>query len=296
MLGATMSEAARIVLFGVNGQLGHCLVNAFTDAGYEVTGIDRAGCDFARATAKEIAVIIRAVEPQMVINAAAYTAVDLAESKTAIAMRINAELPEMIAHACREQSIPFLHFSTDYVFDGMRGAPYAADAPTNPINAYGSSKLAGEVGVAKHGGHIVRLQWVYANRGKNFYLTMKKMLAARDELRVVADQLGAPSHAEHIAAAVVMAAPRMIDGQVPAGIYHLAASGHTSWHGFACAIAAAMGSAARVVPIITAEYPQPAARPKDTRLDTRTLASYGITMPHWRDGLAHAMKAPHADS
>lgn len=291
-----VSEAARIVLFGVNGQLGHCLLNRFTDAGYEVTGIDRAQCDFATATAKEIAVIIRAVEPQLVVNAAAYTAVDLAENETALAMRINAEIPQMMAHACAEQSVPFLHFSTDYVFDGARGAPYREDVATNPINAYGASKLAGEVGVAKHGGYIFRLQWVYANRGKNFFLTMKKLLAERDEVRVVADQLGAPSHAAQIAAAVVVAAPRIIAGDIPQGMYHLAASGHTSWHGFACAIAEASGCSPRVVPILTSEYPQAAARPKDTRLDTGALASYSITMPHWCDGLALAMKEPHADS
>lgn len=291
-----VSEVTRIVLFGVHGQVGRCLHSAFTRAGYEVTGIDRTRCDFATATAKEIAVIIRAVEPQLVINAAAYTAVDLAETETALAMRINVEIPELIAHSCAEQSTPFLHFSTDYVFDGARGAPYAVDAPTNPISAYGASKLAGEVGIKKHGGHIFRLQWVFAGVGKNFFLTMKQLLATREEVRVVADQLGAPSHAEHIAQAVVSAAPAIISAEIPQGVYHLAAGGHTSWHGFACAIADASGSHARIVPITTTEYPTVAARPRDTRLDCGDLARYGIRMPHWREGLMLAMKATHADS
>lgn len=291
-----VSEAPRIVLFGMNGQLGRCLLRQFTAAGYEVTGIDRLACDFATATPKQIAVILRAVEPQLVINAAAYTAVDKAETEVALATRINAEMPEIIAAAAAEQSIPTLDFSTDYVFDGLRGAPYGEDAATNPLNAYGASKLAGEAGVRKHGGYIFRLQWVYAGAGKNFFLTMQTLLSTREEVRVVADQLGAPSYAEHIAQAIVAAAPKIISGEITQGIYHLTAQGHTSWHGFACEIAKRMGSGAHVVPITTTEYPQPAMRPKDTRLDTRALAQYGITMPHWRDGLEQAMKAPHADS
>lgn len=291
-----MSEPARIVLFGVSGQVGSRLLTTLTHAGYEVTGIDRARCDFTTATAKEIAVILRAVEPQLVINAAAYTAVDASENAAALAMRINAELPEMMAVAAAEQSIPFIHFSTDYVFDGLRGAPYAEDAEPHPVNAYAQSKYAGEVAVAKHGGHIFRLQWVYAGTGKNFFLTMKKLLAERDEVRVVADQLGAPTHAQHVADAIALAAPRIISGEILAGMYHLISQGHSSWHGFACAIAKATKSNARVLPIVTAEYPLPAIRPKDARLSMGKLAVHDITMPHWREGIALAMKEHHENS
>jgi dTDP-4-dehydrorhamnose reductase len=284
-----VSEAPRIVLFGVNGQVGHRLLQTLNTAGYEVTGIDRARCDLATATAKEIATIIRAVEPQLVINATAYTGVDAAETDNAMAQRLNAEVPGLMAAACEEQHVPFLHFSTDYVFDGLRGAPYRENAEVNPVNAYAVTKRAGEVAVQQHKGHIFRLQWVFDARGKNFFLTMKKLLTERPELKVVADQLGAPSNALHIARAVTQAAPKLIDGVIPVGIYHLTAGGSTSWHGFACAIAKAVESTATILPLVSAEYPLPATRPKDARLNCSALASYGVAMPHWREGLTSAM-------
>jgi dTDP-4-dehydrorhamnose reductase len=285
-----VNEPLRIVLFGISGQLGSRLMTTLADAGYEVTGLDRRTLDFTTATAKEIAVKLRAVEPHLVINAAAYTAVDAAENEVALAQRINAEIPEIIAQTCAEQSVPMIHFSTDYVFDGARGAPYAEDATPHPLNAYAHSKLGGEQAVRQHGGYVFRLQWVYAGTGKNFFCTMKKLLSERDEVRVVADQLGAPSHALHVAQAITQAAPNIISGEIPAGIYHLTSQGHTSWHGFACAIAQALNSRACVVPIVTTEYPTPAIRPKDTRLDCSALASFGIRMPHWRDGISLAVK------
>jgi dTDP-4-dehydrorhamnose reductase len=284
-----VSGAARIVLFGMNGQVGNRLMCTLAEAGYEVTGIDRARCDLANATAKDIATIIRAVEPQLVINATAYTGVDAAETDSALANCINAEVPGLMAAACEEQHVPFLHFSTDYVFDGLRGAPYREDAKVHPVNAYAVTKRAGEIAVSKHKGHIFRLQWVFDARGKNFFLTMKKLLAERSELKVVADQLGAPSNALHIAQAVAKAVPKIIEGTIPAGIYHLTARGNTSWHGFACAIAKAVNSSAIILPLVSAEYPLPAARPKDARLDCGALASYGIAMPHWHDGLTEAV-------
>ena len=291
-----VSEPTRMVLFGMNGQVGARLMETLVQAGYEVTGIDRARCDLASATPKDIAVIIRAVEPSLVINASAYNAVDAAEGNAVMAERINGDIPTLMAHAAMEQGVPFLHFSTAYVVDGGQGAPYREDASVNPINAYAISKRAGELGVRAHGGHVVRLQWVFDARGKNFFLTMKKLLAQRDELRVVADQLGAPSNALHIAQAITKAVPMMMDGRLPADMYHLTADGYTSWHGFACAIAAATHSAARVLPIVTAEYPTPAARPKDSRLNSSALASHGIAMPHWRNGLTQATRDLHENS
>ncbi len=288
-----MSDSQRIVLFGVNGQVGHRLLETLTVAGYEVTGIDRARCELATATAKDIATIIRAVEPQLVINATAYTGVDAAETDAAVARRLNAEVPGLMASACEDQHVPFLHFSTDYVFDGLRGAPYTEEAHVHPGCVYGVTKRAGELAVANHQGHIFRLQWVFDARGKNFFRTMRKLLAARAEVTVVADQLGAPSNALHIAEAVTKAVPKIIKGAIPAGIYHLTAGGNTSWHGFACAIAKMIGSKATIRPLVSAEYPTPAARPKDARLDCSTLASHGIAMPHWRDGLTQAMSDCH---
>jgi dTDP-4-dehydrorhamnose reductase len=281
---------ARIVLFGINGQVGSRLNEALTAAGYDVTGIDRARCDFAAATAKDVAVIIRAVEPSIVINAAAYTSVDQAEREPELAQRINVQLPGFIASSSAEQQVPCVHFSTDYVFDGVHGAPYAEAAPANPLGVYAKSKHEGEQAARAHGAHVFRLQWVFDTRCKNFFLTMKKLLAEREEVRVVADQLGAPSHAKHIADAITQLAPRLIRGEIPADIYHLTAGGFTSWHGFACAIADVTKSTARVVPIVTSEYPTLAPRPKDARLNTSKLASHGIAMPHWREGLAEALK------
>lgn len=284
-----VSETPRIVLFGLNGQVGRRLMQTLEAAGYEVTGIDRARCDFATATAKDVAVIIRAVEPVAVVNAAAYTAVDKAESESELARRINATLPEYIAASCAEQQVPMIHFSTDYVFDGLGGAPYAEDARTNPLGVYAKSKLAGEQAVRASGGYVFRLQWVFDSRGKNFFLTMKQLLAEREQVRVVADQLGAPSHALHVAQAVTQALPQVVSAALPPAIYHLASAGYTSWHGFACAIAASTRSNASVVPIVSEEYPTPTPRPKDGRLDVSALAKHGIAMPHWREGLAQAM-------
>jgi len=291
-----VSEPQRIVLFGAQGQLGSRLLQALTFAGYEVTGIDRSRCDFSHASVRDIAVILRAVEPQLIINAAAYTAVDMAEREVAQAMRINAEIPAILAEIAQEQSIPFMHFSTDYVFDGKQTTPYVEDAATHPLNVYGQSKRAGELAVRAHGGYVFRLQWVYAGGGQNFFTRMAALLRTRDALRVVADQIGAPSHAAHIAQALVQAVPLMLVGDMAPSIYHLCADGCTSWHGFACAIAKAIGSKAQLQPITSAEYPLPALRPKEVRLGTSALAAHGIFMPHWREGIALAAKEAHADS
>ena len=289
-----MSEMPRIVLFGSTGRVGKRLMVTLAAAGYDVTGIDRARCDFTTATPKDIAVIIRAVEPVAVINASAYTAVDKAEGEEALAMRINAEIPGMIAASAAEIGVPLIHCSTDYVFDGLRSQPNTEADTTNPLSAYGRSKLAGEQAVRTHRAHVFRLQWIFEGRGKNFFMTMARILATQPEARVVADQLGAPSHAQHIAQAITDALPAICSGTLPPAIYHLAAAGYTSWHGFACAIAQATSSAATIRAIVATEYPLPAARPKDARLSTAALAAHGIAMPHWREGVALAAKEYHA--
>lgn len=273
-----------ILLFGSNGQLGARLSAALTAAGYEVTALDRAAFDFAEATPKQIETTLRAVEPALIINAVAYTAVDKAESQYDLAMRINAELPRQLAEAAQTAGIPFLHFSTDYVFDGVRGR-YTESAPTNPLNAYGETKRAGEEGVLAAGGYVFRLQWVYDARGQNFLLTMKRLLSEKPALSIVADQIGAPSCARDLADAVTRAVPLMLEKKLAAGVYHLAAGGYTSWHGFACAIAAFLQREIPIQPITSAEYPLPATRPLDGRLDCSALAAHGIALPHWHAAL-----------
>lgn len=285
-----MSDSGRVVLFGSHGQLGARLFAKLNHAGYDVTAIDRARCDFATSSERDIEIILRAVEPALLINAAAFTAVDAAESARADASRVNAAVPEIMARAAQASAIPFLHFSTDYVFDGARGAPYGVDAPPAPVNHYGATKLAGERAVMAYGAHCFRLQLVYEAARENFFSRIRAALQTRDEIRVVADQIAAPSFVGHVATAMTTAVPKIVEKSLPSGIYHLAAAGHTSRHGFACAIAQAMGSATRIIPITSAEFPTPAARPHDTRLDCRTLAAYGISMPHWRDGVAAAME------
>lgn len=285
-----MSDCHRVVLFGSSGQLGARLITTLTDAGYDVTGIDRARCNFSTVSERDIEIILRAVEPALIINAAAFTAVDAAENARDEAHRVNATVPEILARHAALSVIPFLHFSTDYVFNGARGAPYTEDEPVSPINHYGVTKLAAEQAVAAHGGHVFRIQFVYDVARKNFFSTIRDALQTRAEIRVVADQIAAPSFVGHVAAAITAAVPKIIAGTLPAAIYHLTAAGHTSRHGFACAIAQAMASSARIIPVASTEFPTPAMRPRDTRLDCRALAAYGITMPHWREGLAAALE------
>lgn len=283
-----MTGQPSLLIFGATGQVATRLREQLGER-YDITALDRAACDFATADSRKIDTILRAVDPALIINATGYTAVDKAESDEAAAYQVNAHAPGLIAAAAHAASIPFVHFSTDYVFDGGLHSPYGEGVRTSPINVYGASKRAGEELVGEQGGHIFRLQWVFDSRGRNFFLTMRSLLAQRPEMNIVADQMGAPSWAGHIAQSVAAALPLIADGRLPQGIYHLTAGGYTSWHGFACAIAAAMNSSTCIHPITTAEYPVPATRPKDTRLDCTRLAGYGISMPHWREGLAAAM-------
>lgn len=271
----------RVLLFGANGQIGFRLAQQLGD---DCIALDRAACDVTTLDAKKIHVLIEAHQPTHLINATGYTQVDAAETDEVTAMQVNAAAPLLLAQVAAARGLHFTHFSTDYVFDGKRGAPYAETAATQPVNRYGASKLVGEAEVLAAGGTVFRLQWLYDVRGRNFFQTLHRLLAEGKSLRIVADQLGAPSFAPDIAACVIQALMR----NIPAGLYHLTAGGHTSWHGFACAIAA--GHAVPIEPITSAEYPLPAARPRDARLDCSALASHGIAMPHWRDGLARAME------
>lgn len=271
-----------ILLFGAHGQVGARIAQQA-----ECIALSRNDADFMALDIAAVEKLIDRHQPTHIINAAGFTAVDAAETQSETAYAVNAAAPKTIAQAAAGHGIPFFHFSTDYVFDGVNGAPYAEDARVNPLNHYGKSKLYGEQAALDAGGRVFRLQWVFDTRGSNFYLSMRRLLAERATLNVVADQLGAPSHARHIARAVLQSLA------LPAGLYHLAPQGYTSWHGFACAIAAGMKSNCAIAPITSAEYPLPATRPRDTRLNTSKLTAHGITLPHWRDGLQEALDETH---
>ena len=242
-----------------------------------------------------LAVLLQRICPDVVVNAAAYTAVDRAEEDRDAAWRANAEAPGVLARWCAQARVPLVHYSTDYVFDGQGRCAYREDDATSPLGVYGASKLAGEEAIRAAGGRhmIFRTAWVYAAHGQNFLHTMLRVGAEREELKVVADQVGTPTPAALIAEVTAQAL------QHPAalsGTWHLTANGETSWHGFAEAIfyeAQVRGLIARrpkVLPITTAEYPTKARRPAYSRLDTTRLqADLGIVLPDWREGLVRVM-------
>ena len=237
---------------------------------------------------------VRAHKPDLLIIAAAHTAVDQAENEPELAFAINAIAPGVFAEEAAALGIPLIHYSTDYVFDGRKPAPYTEDDATNPLGVYGKSKLAGELAIAASGARhlILRTSWVYSTHGKNFLLTMQRLLQERSELRVVADQIGAPTWAGTIAQSTRALIERWQSGDAAAwGTYHLTASGETSWFGFTQAIAGhltAQGKAcATLEPIPASAYPTPAARPQNSRLDCSKLArEWGVAQPDWEAALS----------
>lgn len=275
----------RILLSGINGQVGWELQRTLQPLG-EVIALDRKAFDLADAD--QMRSIVREFKPSIIVNPAAYTAVDKAEGEADLAMAINGTAPGILAEEARRIGALLVHFSTDYVFGGDADAPYAEDAPTAPINSYGRSKLAGEQAVAASGcRHLIfRTSWVYGLRGHNFLRTMLRLARERDELRVVADQHGAPTWARLIAEATSLALARH-DGQQ--GIYHLAAAGATTWHGFAEALLARaleggiLDKAPPVRRIASADFPTPAKRPAYSLLSCRRLQQeFGIALPDWK--------------
>ena len=298
----------RLLVVGGNGQVGRELRRSLATLG-EVVATSRDGRLDALDDAAPVAGIaadladtaalvaqIRELAPAAVVNAAAYTAVDKAEADVEAAFRINAQAPGALARACADLDIPFVHYSTDYVFDGQGTRPYREDDPTAPLGVYGASKLAGEEAVRAAGGRhfIFRTAWVYAAHGHNFLRTMLRVGAEREELRVVADQVGTPTPAALIADVTATALSAVLAGQAPAaGTWNLVATGQTTWHGFAEAIFAAavahglLPRAPRVLPITTADYPTPARRPAYSCLDTSALRhDFRIGLPSWEQGLA----------
>lgn len=287
-----------VLLFAGNGQLGQELLRALAPLGTVVattrsgTLADGIACETADFNQPEsLVALLDRVQPSIVVNAAAYTAVDRAEEDRDAAWRINAEAPGVIARWCASAGVPLVHYSTDYVFDGRGSRPYSEDDATAPLGVYGQSKLAGEDAVRAAGGRhlIFRTAWVYASHSANFLRTMLRVGAERDVLRVVADQVGTPTPAALIADVTAQALQH--PGAL-SGTWHLTAEGETSWHGFAEAIfaeAVAAGKLARapaVEAITTAEYPTPAKRPAYSHLDVSKIQSdFGIVLPSWQDGL-----------
>ncbi|MBI1250120.1 MAG: dTDP-4-dehydrorhamnose reductase [Alphaproteobacteria bacterium] len=283
---------ARLLVLGRSGQLARALAEGLPRADRHVVCLGRPELDLADAGSLERA--MAAVKPDVVINAAAYTAVDKAEDDAASAHAINADGAGAAARAAAAIGARFVHFSTDYVFDGAKGAPYVeSDAPA-PANVYGASKLAGERAVMAHNAScvIVRTSWVYAPYGANFVQTMLRLASSNDVLRVVDDQRGAPTYAPDIADAVSAIVDRLAapHGEHAFGVFHYTGAGDTTWHGFAQAImdgARARGQAScPVEPITTAQYPTRARRPADSRLDAQKIAAaYGVRAPDWRVSL-----------
>ena len=274
-----------ILVFGTSGQVATELRGLAP-----VTALSRAQADLTDPAA--CAAAIHAHRPRAVINAAAYTAVDRAESEEALATIINADAPAAMARACADLGIPFVHISTDYVFAGGGDRPWHPDAPTAPLGAYGRSKCLGEEGVRAAGGvhTILRTSWVVSAHGQNFVKTMLRLGAARDHLTVVADQIGGPTPARAIAAACLSIADQLAADPAKSGTYHFAGSPDTSWADFARAIMAEAGLSRVITDIPTSAYPTPAKRPPNSRMDcSATEAAFGIPRPDWRVGLGEIL-------
>jgi dTDP-4-dehydrorhamnose reductase len=276
----------RILLTGRDGQVGWELQKALAPLG-ELTALGPAELDLAHP--ERIRDLVREAKPGIIVNAAAYTAVDNAESERDAAFAVNATAPGILAEETKRNGALLVHYSTDYVFDGAKPAPYVEEDEPSPLNVYGASKLAGERAIAASGCRhlILRTSWVYGPRGSNFYLTMLRLARERPELRVVDDQVGAPTSSLAIARATAQLLRRDA-----LGLYHMCAAGETTWCGFARAILARAGVATPVVAIGTEDYPMPAKRPRNSRLDcSRLNATFGVALAPWEEQLSEVTLA-----
>ncbi len=277
----------RILLTGATGQIGSELRSLLR--GDEVHAPSRSELDLGNSAG--IRAAVRAYGPDVIINPAAYTAVDAAETERDAAAQINATAPGILGEEARRLGVPLIHFSTDYVFDGNAQSPYREDDPTAPLNAYGRTKLDGEAAIRAAGciHLILRTGWVYSRHGKNFLLTIERLARERPRLTIVADQIGTPNWARELARATVRLAPLGRDElSTKSGIYHLSSRGAASWHRFAQAIVATMRlpQPPQVLPITTADYPTPAKRPSFGVLETAKIErDFGIRLPDWEDAL-----------
>lgn len=289
-----MKAPLRILISGQHGQVSQALQQSLGDLG-ELIVLGRDRLDLSQPEA--LRAVLREFKPNLIINAAAYTAVDQAESEPGLAFAVNATSPGIFAEQAAALGIPFIHYSTDYVFDGSKDAAWnEADLP-NPLSVYGSSKLAGEQAIAKAGGQylILRTSWVYSLTGRNFLLTMQRLLQEREKLTIVADQIGAPTWAGTIAQSTRELIERWQDGKPRAwGVYHLTASGETSWFGFAQAIGQQLAKAGKpcaiLEPIPSSAYPTAAVRPLNSRLDcSRLQREWGVSQPNWHDAMLECL-------
>ncbi len=284
----------RVLVFGQTGQVALALQRRAARQGIAMVTLDRVQADLANPVACAAVLTSRIAGVDVVINAAAYTAVDKAETDAGAAFAVNATTPAALAKVAAAAGKPFLHISTDYVFDGSGDRPWQVDDPTGPLGVYGASKLAGEQGVRAAGGPhaILRTSWVFSADGSNFVKTMLRLGAMRSKLTVVADQIGGPTSADAIADALLRMALDLHQGSGQTGTYHFAGSPDVSWADFAREIFAQSGMAVEVVGIPTTDYPTPARRPANSRLDCSTLTQvFGIDRPDWRQGLADVLAA-----
>ncbi len=283
----------KILVTGKGGQLGSELLERIPMVlpNAQATGIGTADWDLSEPSRGSE--LLNTISPDLVLHCGAYTAVDKAESEADIAQRVNAASTAAIADWCKSQGKKLIYFSTDYVFDGTATEPYREDHPTAPLGVYGRTKLAGEQAVlaASAENLVLRISWVYATRGKNFLLTMRRLAAGEGPIRVVNDQRGRPSYTRPLADSVLQCVQKEASG-----LYHLAPQGETTWYGFAKRIfeldPACAGALGRLVPITTAEFPTPAKRPAYSVLDgSKIQKDLGIVLPHWEDSLAEALKS-----
>ena len=277
-----------VLVCGGHGQLGRAVARRASAGGHQVTAIDRDELDICDAAA--VASWLGAHSLDVVVNAAAYTAVDKAETERDAAFAINRDGAATLARACAQRGVPLLHVSTDYVFDGTATVPYREDDPLAPLGVYGESKAAGEHEVHANGGTVVRTSWLFEERGPSFVHTMLRLAGEREVLRVVADQTGCPTWADDLADALLQLAAMPARERT----YHFCNDGVTTGHGFATAIVEEARRhrelrCERVEPITTAEFPTPARRPAYSVLDTSRIRSAGITPPPWRRGMAHVI-------
>ncbi len=272
----------KILITGVNGQVGHALMRELTE--HELIGLTRHDCDLTKPD--QIKQVIDQHQPELIINPAAYTKVDQAEDESELAFKINQDAPRLMAEKAREYHIPLIHFSTDYVFDGEKKGAYEEDDPTHPLGVYGESKCAGEEAIQKVGGltYIFRTSWVYSNIGHNFYLTMKKLSQERDELKVVADQIGVPTSNQFIAEQIKTIIPQLTDNNT--GIYHLVPDGSCSWYEFAQANIGHTNpqfDLENLHAITTDEFPTKTKRPKNSILNNaRIKKTFNLECNHWQ--------------
>ncbi len=298
----------RILLTGATGQVGSALYRPLQSLG---TVLNQRRHEFDLSYPDRLPPLLDSLAPDLIVNPAAYTSVDRAEDEAELAFRVNAKAPKIMARWAATNGVPIVHFSTDYVFDGTGEKPWREDDSTGPLSVYGASKLAGEMGVREMGGAhlVVRTSWVFSSTGINFLNTISRLARERAELRVVSDQIGAPTSARSIASGIVSIIRMQRDtkaelriaeiarrfGEVK-GLLHMSSAGETSWHGFACAIVEGLRARGTplmvrsIVPIATKDYPTQARRPLNSRLDmTRLNQEFGLPLPSWQENLTHEL-------